>query len=119
MQMLNQSGRLDLVFQALADPTRRVMIERLSRKPASVSELAEPLDMSLPAVMQHLQVLEASGLIRSEKAGRVRTCRVEPAVLQTAAQWIDARRTTWERRLDRLGEVLAEQEEPHNPRRKS
>src|SRR5213596_3563936 len=111
--MLNQSAALDQVFQALADPTRRWMVERLSRGPASVSELAKPLTMSLPAVVQHLHVLEASGLVRSEKVGRVRTCRVEPAALRTAEQWIAERRTTWERRLDRLGEYLAEHpEEP-------
>lgn len=107
--MLNQGPSLDRIFQALADPTRRVMIERLSRGPASVSELAGPLAMSLPAVMQHLQVLEASGLVRSEKAGRVRTCRIEPVALRTAEQWITERRASWERRLDRLGEYLAEQ----------
>jgi DNA-binding transcriptional ArsR family regulator len=107
--VLKRSVPLDRVFQALADPTRRVMVERLSRGPASVSELAEPLAMSLPAVIQHLQVLEASGLVRSEKAGRVRTCRIEPAMLRTAEQWITQRRATWQRRLDRLGEYLAEQ----------
>ena len=107
--MLNQSAPLDRVFHALADPSRRVMVDRLSRGPASVSELARPLDMSLAAVLQHLQVLEASGLIRSEKVGRVRTCQIEPAVLRTAEEWISERRTSWERRLDRLGEVLAEQ----------
>ena len=106
--MLNQSGALDRVFQALADPTRRVMVERLSRGPASVSELAKPLAMSLPAVVQHLQVLEASGLVRSEKVGRVRTCRIEPKALRTAEGWIAQRRTIWERRLDRLGEYLAQ-----------
>src|SRR6266496_5995545 len=106
--MLNQSASLDLLFQALADPSRRVMVERLSRGPASVSELARPLAMSLPAVVQHLQVLEASGLVRSEKSGRVRTCRIEPAMLRTAEQWISERRTGWERRLDRLGEILAD-----------
>ncbi len=105
--MLNQSAALDLLFQALADPTRRAMVERLSRGPASVSELARPLAMSLPAVVQHLQVLEASGLVRSEKVGRVRTCRIEPAALRMAEQWIDERRTSWERRLDRLGDYLA------------
>ena len=78
--MLNHQP-LDLVFQALADPSRRTMVERLSRGPASVSDLAQPLDMSLPAVMQHLQVLEASGLVRSEKTGRVRTCRIDPKAL--------------------------------------
>jgi DNA-binding transcriptional ArsR family regulator len=83
------------------------MVERLSRGPASVSDLAQPLAMSLSAVVQHLQVLEASGLVRSEKAGRVRTCRIEPAALRTAEDWIGTRRTTWERRLDRLAEYLA------------
>jgi DNA-binding transcriptional ArsR family regulator len=105
--MLNQSASLDLVFQALADPSRRAMVERLSRGPASVSELARPLAMSLPAVVQHLQVLEASGLVRSEKVGRVRTCRIEPAALRTAEHWISERRTSWEERLDRLGAYLA------------
>jgi len=100
----------DRVFQALADPSRRVIVERLSRGEASVSELARPLPMSLPAVVQHLQVLETSGLVRSEKVGRVRTCRLEPAGLNVASQWIADRRALWERRFDRLGEVLAEQE---------
>ena len=106
--MLNQSATLDRVFHALADPSRRGMVERLSRGPASVSELAQPLDITLAAVVQHLQVLEASGLVRSEKVGRVRTCRIEPAALRRAEQWIAERRTTWERRLDRLGDYLAE-----------
>jgi DNA-binding transcriptional ArsR family regulator len=109
--MLQHSASLDLMFQALADPARRGMVERLSRGPASVSELAQPLSMSLSAVVQHLQVLEASGLVRSEKAGRVRTCRIAPAALRTAEQWITARRTSWERRLDRLGEYLARRPE--------
>src|ERR671922_1810155 len=99
---------VDRVFHALADPNRRVIVERLSRGPASVSELARPLPMSLPAVVQHLHVLEASGLVRSDKIGRVRTCRIEPAALRPVEQWISARRTSWERRLDRLGEYLAE-----------
>jgi DNA-binding transcriptional ArsR family regulator len=111
--MLNQSTALDLMFQALSDPSRRVMVERLSRGPASVSELAKPLAMSLPAVVQHLQVLEASGLVRSEKIGRVRTCRIDSNALRTAEQWITERRERWERRLDRLGDYLAEHpEEP-------
>jgi DNA-binding transcriptional ArsR family regulator len=97
---------LDLVFQALADPTRRSIVERLVQAPATVSQIAEPLDMSLPAVMQHLQVLETSGLIRSAKAGRVRTCRIEPTALRRAEDWIGGQRTDWERRLDRLGEQL-------------
>jgi len=103
-----QSPPLDRVFQALADPSRRAMVDRLSRGPASVSELAEPFAMSLQAVAQHLQVLEASGLVRTEKVGRVRTCQIEPGALDTAEQWINERRTTWERRLDRLGDYLAE-----------
>ena len=107
--MINQSSTaLDIVFQALSDPTRRAIVERLVRGPASVSELAEPLDMSLPAVMQHLAVLEQGGVVSSEKVGRVRTCRVGPG-LQLAEQWISERRRSWERRLDRLGEFLDKQ----------
>ena len=109
--MLNQQAPLDLVFHALADPSRRGMIERLSRGPASVSELAKPFAMSLPAVVQHLQVLEASGLVSSAKVGRVRTCQIVPQALSAAEQWINDRRTMWERRLDRLGEYLAEHPE--------
>lgn len=101
--MLNQYPPLDLVFHALADPARRDMVERLSHGPASVSVLAEPLDMSLPAVMQHLEVLEASGLVYSQKIGRVRTCRIDPAALSEAERWIMERRTTLEVCLDRLG----------------
>ncbi len=112
--MLNYSGTLDRIFQALADPTRRNLVERLIRGPASVSDLAQPLAMSLPAVMQHLGVLEASSLIRSEKVGRVRTCRIEPGTLRMAEDWIAAQRTEWERRLDQLGDFLAEQ--PESPR---
>jgi DNA-binding transcriptional ArsR family regulator len=108
--MLNQAperDHVDRVFHALADSSRRGMVERLSRGPASVSELAEPLPMSLPAVIQHLQVLEASGLVRSEKAGRVRTCRIEPAAMGPVERWIGERRSSWERSLDSLGEYLA------------
>lgn len=94
------------MFHTLADPSRLALVERLSRGPASVSELARPLPMSLAAVVQHLQVLEASGLIHSEKAGRVRTCSIEPAALQEAETWIAERRASWERRLDRLGDHL-------------
>lgn len=94
------------MFQALADPTRRGMIERLCAGPASVSELAQPLAMSLPSVMQHLQLLEGSGLIRSEKVGRVRTCRLEPEALSAAETWINQRRVLVSRQLDRLGEYL-------------
>jgi DNA-binding transcriptional ArsR family regulator len=112
--MLNHSGALDRVFQALGDPTRRNLVERLIRGPASVSDLAQPLAMSLPAVMQHLSVLEASRLVRSEKVGRVRTCRIEPGPLRMAEEWIVAQRTQWEQRLDELGDYLAEP--PESPR---
>ena len=97
---------LDLTFQALADPTRRAMVERLGRGPATVSDLAEPFAMSLPGVVQHLKLLEASGLVRSHKVGRVRTCRLEPQALSLAEQWITQRRAEWDRRLDRLGDYL-------------
>src|SRR5215212_6423180 len=112
--MLKRSSRgesIDRVFHALADPSRRDIVERLSRGPASVSDLAHPLPMSLPAVVQHLQVLETSGLVRSEKIGRVRTCQIDPAALRPVEQWISARRSSWERRFDRLGEYLAESDD--------
>jgi DNA-binding transcriptional ArsR family regulator len=104
--MLNQTSELDRVFHALADPARRAMVERLTRGPAPVSELARPLPMSLPAAMQHLGVLEAAGLVRTEKIGRVRTCSIEPGVLSQAERWINSQRLEWEQRLDRLGEYL-------------
>jgi DNA-binding transcriptional ArsR family regulator len=104
--MVNKSAALDLTFQALADPTRRSILAQLSRRPASVSELARPLSMSLPAVMQHLAVLQGSGLVRSGKRGRVRTCRIEPQALSLAEHWINQRRIEWEQRFDRLGEYL-------------
>lgn len=97
---------LDQAFNALADPTRRALVEQLASRPRSVSELAEPFEMSLPGVLQHLQVLEASGLIVSEKAGRVRTCRLQPEALDEVERWIAERRTRWERRLDRLEHYL-------------
>jgi DNA-binding transcriptional ArsR family regulator len=109
--MLQYSNALDGMFQALADPGRRLMLERLCRGPASVSELGEPLKMSLSAVVQHLHVLEESGLVKTEKVGRVRTCHVEPGALQVAEKWISERRTLWEHRLDRLGAFLAETSE--------
>jgi DNA-binding transcriptional ArsR family regulator len=99
---------LDRVFAALGDPSRRAMVERLSRGPASVSELAGPLAMSLPAVMQHLQVLEQAGLAKSQKVGRVRTCTIDSGALSMAEQWINDRRIGWERSFDRLGQFLAE-----------
>jgi DNA-binding transcriptional ArsR family regulator len=101
----------------LGDPSRRAMVDRLTHGPASVSELARPLAMSLPAVVQHLHVLEASGLVRSQKLGRVRTCTVQPAALRAAEQWVAERRTFWEQGLDRLGEFLAE-EQGQSPQRK-
>lgn len=104
--MLNQSADLDRLFHALADPARRAIVARLSLGPAPVSELARPLPMSLPAAMQHLNVLEAAGLVRSQKIGRVRTCAIEPRALSQAEQWINARRIEWQRRLDRLGDYL-------------
>src|SRR5271168_2791338 len=107
LKQYEPSGReVDLLFQALADPSRRAMVDRLTRGPASVSELARPLAMSLPAVVQHLHMLEASGLVRSQKLGRVRTCSIEPVALRAAERWVAERRTAWERRLDRLGEFL-------------
>jgi len=106
--MLKDSTRLDRAFQALADPARRGMLARLAQGPASVSELAQPLDMSLPAVMQHLKALEESGLIRSEKKGRVRTCRLNPGVLSAAEQWLVDRRSEWEKRHDRFEEYVIE-----------
>jgi DNA-binding transcriptional ArsR family regulator len=104
--MPNNTVALDRTFRALADSTRRSILAQLTRRPVTVSELARPLSMSLPAVMQHLAVLESSGLVRTEKLGRVRTCRIEPKGLSVAEQWINARRAEWERHFDRLGEYL-------------
>ena len=105
--MLKQHDVLDRTFHALSDPSRRAMLERLSRGPASVTDLAKPLAMSLAAVVQHLQVLEAGGLVRSEKIGRVRTCHLEASMLETAESWITQRRSNWERQLDLLGDFLS------------
>ncbi len=99
------------VFQALGDATRRAMLERLSDGPMSVSRLAEPFAMTLAAVVQHLQVLEQAGLVKTEKVGRVRSCRVDSAGLNRAAEWLAARRPEWARKLDRLGALLAEPED--------
>jgi len=104
--MLNESN-LDQAFQALSDPARRNMLSRLSRGPASVSELAAPLRMSLPAVLQHLKSLEESGLVSTEKKGRVRTARLEGNAIAEAEQWLTDRRTEWEARADRLESFLA------------
>jgi DNA-binding transcriptional ArsR family regulator len=104
--MLNQPTDVDAVLHALADPTRRQIVERLGIGPATVTELAAPLPMSLAGVVQHLQVLERSGVIATTKVGRVRTCQLEVQRLDAVGEWISARRQAWERRLDRLGTVL-------------
>jgi DNA-binding transcriptional ArsR family regulator len=106
--MPNQSGSdaIGQVFRAIADPTRRAIVERLVRGPAAVKALAEPLSMSLPAVMQHLGVLESAGVIATRKVGRVRTCQIEPLALREAEQWLSQQRTDWERQLDDLGDYL-------------
>jgi DNA-binding transcriptional ArsR family regulator len=118
--VLDRHVPLDRVFHALSDPTRRAMLERLSLGPASVSELGAPLRMSLAAVVQHVQVLEGSGVVRTQKVGRVRTCHLELARLGAAEGWINARRALWERRLDRLGDLLAEEaaDPPRQKRKK-
>jgi len=102
---------LDRLFHALGDPTRRAILDMLSERPLSVSRLAEPLGITLTAVAQHLQLLEESGLARTEKVGRVRTCRIEPTGFAILENWIRAHRTTWERKFDRLGEILSPSEE--------
>jgi DNA-binding transcriptional ArsR family regulator len=109
--MLNYDPKLDLVFQALADPSRRAIVERLALGEASVSALAEPLNMSLPGVMQHIRLLEESGLVRTEKVGRVRTCRMDAEMLSRAQAWMEERRRTWEGHFDRLGAYLADQQQ--------
>ena len=109
--MPNSSPRLDRVFQALADPTRRAVIERLGRGPAAMSELAEPFSMALPSFAQHLDVLEGCGLVRSRKKGRVRTYRLAPQPLQAAEHWMAKQRALWERRLDQLDTYLLELKE--------
>lgn len=111
----HETEPLDLMFQALADPTRRRMVERLSRGSASVSELAEPFKMSLPAIVQHLQVLEQSGLVTTQKVGRVRTCTIDTGALSMAEKWINDRRVGWEHRLDRLGAFLDALPGPDKP----
>ena len=113
--MLNNAAA-HRVFHALGDPTRRSIVERLSRGPASVSELARPLEVTLAAVVQHLQILEESALVTSEKVGRVRTCKLEERGLKVAEAWINERRSLWERRFDRLGELLEEEENATSPK---
>ncbi|MDP8983394.1 MAG: metalloregulator ArsR/SmtB family transcription factor [Acidobacteriota bacterium] len=109
--MPRKKPNIDRIFHALGDPTRRAIMEKLGQGPISVSRLADPLDITLAAVVQHLQVLEESGLVQTEKIGRVRTCRIEPAGLSAAEKWIADRRSIWERQLDRLGDLLAEPDE--------
>ncbi len=104
--MPNQAHPLDKIFHALADPTRRSVMERLSTGPASVGELARPFAMALPSFLQHLKVLEESGLLRSHKVGRVRTCQIEPQALAMTERWLAEQRTLWERRLDQLDDYL-------------
>src|SRR5579864_1499441 len=114
--MLNHSAAtVDRVFRALADPTRRALVEHLSRGPASVTELSQPHDISLAAIVQHLQVLEESGVVRTQKVGRVRTCAIEPGGLSVVERWIGERRALWERRFDRLADILAEETSPPSP----
>jgi DNA-binding transcriptional ArsR family regulator len=110
--MHNSQINIDRLFHALGDPTRRAMLDRLSQGPVSVSALAGPLGITLTAVVQHLQILEECGLARTEKLGRVRTCRIESSGFDALEQWIRSHRTVWERRLDRLGDLLAEEDTP-------
>jgi DNA-binding transcriptional ArsR family regulator len=107
--MRRKKPNIDRIFHALGDPTRRAIVEKLSEGPISVSRLAVPLGITLAAVVQHLQVLEESRLVATEKVGRIRTCRIEPVGFSTAGRWIDER-ALWEQRLDRLGDLLAEPE---------
>ena len=104
---LREPSNIERIFHALGDPTRRAMVERISQGPVSVSRLADPLDMTLAAVIQHLQILEESGLVKTEKTGRVRTCSMNPAGLAALERWIAERRSVWDKRLDRLGDLLS------------
>ena len=108
--MPNRKTNVDRVFHALGDPTRRAILERVSQGPVSVSGLAKPLRITVAATVQHVQVLEKSGLVHTTKVGRVRTCRMEAKGLSVAEQWINERRSLWERRFDRLGDLLGEEE---------
>jgi len=109
--MPNHAAQLDRVFRALADPTRRAVVERLGAGPAAVTELARPFGMALPSFTQHLAVLEESGLVRSRKRGRVRTYQLSPKPLAAAERWLDGQRALWERRLDQLDRLLLDEEE--------
>lgn len=114
----NQAGELDRVFQALADPTRRAVLQRLSSGIAPVSELAEPFDMALPSFLQHLKVLEGCGLVRSWKSGRIRTYQISPEPLKAAEGWMAEQRTLWDRRFNQLDRYLADLEPTLNPKKK-
>ncbi|MBP1853485.1 ArsR/SmtB family transcription factor [Rhizobium halophytocola] len=114
--MPNYNTPLDQLFHALADPGRRAMVDRLAKGPASVKALAEPLAMSLPAVMQHLSVLEKAGLVASQKQGRIRTCSLRPEALSQAEAWLNARRLGWVNRFDRLAAMLDEEDRTGEPR---
>jgi DNA-binding transcriptional ArsR family regulator len=114
----NQSVELDRVFQALADPTRRAVLQRLSSGTAPVTQLAEPFDMALPSFLQHLKVLEGCGLVRSQKSGRIRTYQISPEPLKAAEGWMSEQRALWDRRLDRLDRYLEDLKPPINPKRK-
>ncbi|HEY6005670.1 MAG TPA: metalloregulator ArsR/SmtB family transcription factor [Anaeromyxobacter sp.] len=116
--MPNQAVELDRVFQALADPTRRAVLHRLSGGPAPVSRLAEPFDMALPSFLHHLKMLEGCGLVRSRKSGRIRTYRISPGPLKAAEGWMSEQRALWERRLDQLDRYLEDLEATVNPRRR-
>jgi len=107
--MHNRRASVDRVFHALGDPTRRAILERVSQGPVSVSSMAGPLKVTVAAVVQHVQVLEKSGLVHTTKVGRVRTCRMEAKGLSVAEQWINERRSLWERRFDLLGDLLTEE----------
>src|SRR5262245_33469898 len=115
--MANQFPRLDDVFSALADPTRRAIIARLSQGEASVGELARPFDMALPSLMKHLRVLEEGGLVESQKTGRVRTCRLKPAAMTQAENWLVEQRAVWDARLDRLEAYVSKLEKKQRKRR--
>lgn len=121
--MLNQSQKLDRIFHALSDPTRRAVLDRLTRGPASVSELAAPFAATLAGVVQHVQVLEASGLIVTEKIGRTRTCRISADAVGRAESWLRDRREVWEARFDRLGALVEDEQmankSVHKRRKKS
>ncbi|MGH9588615.1 MAG: ArsR/SmtB family transcription factor [Acidobacteriaceae bacterium] len=103
---------IDRLFHALGDPTRRAILDRLAQQPESVSRLAEPLGITLTAVAQHLQILEESRLVKTEKIGRVRSCRIEPAGFRRLEQWVREHRLSWENKLERLGNLLAEEDQP-------